>query len=173
MHSGKAPREASLQGDTTVRKVSRRVSLVAVHSQLCGLPLAFTPSGTQRAAFREHLHLHLTRLLSPMTTRHAATGVDNDITGKKGTLPALGGLNLYEGLTRRHAGKDFVVGEVDGTKVRVRVGEDDLVLNTADVRRLLALAPSGTTPTPLRRLGSTFVPPPIHAPIGRGLCLTE
>ena len=91
-----------------------------------------------------------------MTTRHAATGVDNDITGKKGTLPALGGLNLYEGLTRRHAGKDFVVGEVDGTKVRVRVGEDDLVLNTADVRRLLALAPSGSTLTPLRRLGSTF-----------------
>ena len=58
-----------------------------------------------------------------MTTRHAASGVDDSVlTGMTGTLPT-GALNLFEGFARKHAGMVFVVGDVQGSNVRVRVGE--------------------------------------------------
>ena len=65
-----------------------------------------------------------------MTTRHAAPDVltDTTLTGKTGTVP-LGGLTLYEGLSRKHAGMQFVVKAEEAGKCQVRLGAEELVLN--------------------------------------------
>ena len=87
-----------------------------------------------------------------MTTRHAAPDVltDTTLTGKTGTVP-LGGLTLYEGLSRKHAGMQFVVKAEEAGKCQVRLGDEELVLNNVVVRMLLAVQPDGVINTPRGR----------------------
>jgi hypothetical protein len=107
-----------------------------------------------------------------MTTRHAASGVDDSVlTGMTGTLPT-GALNLFEGFARKHAGMVFVVGDVQGSNVRVRVGEEDLLIDKVVVRRLLDQQVDGASTPVHRGLGPAArrsTSPSRSVPTGLGL----